>query len=76
MTDKLLISAILILVLIFGLNWFLYTHPLDKDITQPEADYILAQLQARRTGDCVCVRSGGGFRCESLEDGKVYRVKR
>ena len=76
MTNKLLISAILILALIFGLNWFLYTHPTAMDVTQAEADYIMAELKARRAGNCVVVRTDYGFRAENLETGEVYKVRK
>lgn len=76
MTDKLLISAIMILVLIFGLNWYLYTHPLKPSVTEVEAKMILSQLKARRAGNCVVVRTDYGFRAENLETGEVYKVRK
>ena len=76
MTDKLLISAILILAVIFGLNWYQFTHPLKPSVTEVEAQMILSQLKARRAGNCVVTRTDYGFRAENLETGEVYKVKR
>lgn len=75
MTDKLLISAILILyvilALIFGLNWYLSVKP---SVTEVEAQMILSQLKAKRAGNCVVVRTDYGFRAENLETGEIYKV--
>ena len=46
------------------------------DVTQAEADYIIAQLKARRAGDCVVVRTDYGFRAENLKTGEVYKVRK
>jgi hypothetical protein len=73
MTDKLLISAILILAVIFGLNFYYYRHPV-VTVPQSEAARIMDELRARRAGNCECVKTDYGWRCESLEDGKVSRL--
>ena len=70
------IAIILMLGVLFIANWFLYTQPLVMDVTQAEADHIIAELKARRAGNCVVVRTDYGFRAENLETGKVYKVKR
>jgi hypothetical protein len=73
---KLWLAIIIMLVVLFGVNWFLYTQPYVPDVTQAEADHIIAELRARRAGNCVVVRTDYGFRAENLETGKVYKVKR
>jgi hypothetical protein len=70
------IAIIAMLGILFLANWFLYTQPLVMDVTQAEADHIIAELKARRAGNCVVVRTDYGFRAENLETGKVYKVKR
>lgn len=71
---KLWLAIVCMLAVLFGLNWFLYSKPVVMDITQSEADYIIAQLKARRAGNCVVVRTDYGFRAENLETGEVYKV--
>lgn len=74
---KLWIAIILMLGVLFIANWFLYTQPLVPDVTQAEADHIIAELRARRAGNCVVTRTDYGFRAEALDgSGKVYKVKR
>ena len=73
---KLWIAIIIMLGVLFCVNWFCYTQPLVMDVSQAEADYIIAQLKARRAGNCVVVRTDYGFRAENLETGEVYKVKR
>jgi hypothetical protein len=73
---KLWIAIIAMLGVLFVANWFLYTQPLVMDVTQAEADHIIAELKARRAGNCVVVRTDYGFRAENLETGEVYKVKR
>jgi hypothetical protein len=73
---KLWIAIILMLGVLFIANWFLYTQPLVMDVTQAEADHIIAELKARRAGNCVVTRTDYGFRAENLETGEVYRVKK
>ena len=73
---KLWIAIIAMLGVLFVANWFLYTQPLVMDVTQAEANYIIAELKARRAGNCVVVRTDYGFRAENLETGEVYKVKR
>ena len=74
---KLWIAIVLMLGVLFFANWFLYTQPLVMDVTQAEADHIIAELRARRAGNCVLVRTDYGFRAEALDgSGKVYKVKR
>ena len=73
---KLWIAIIAMLCVLFVANWFLYTQPLVMDVTQAEADYIIAQLKARRAGDCVVVRTDYGFRAENLKTGEVYKVRK
>ena len=73
---KLWIAILFMLVILFGLNWFLYTQPLVPDVTQAEADHIIAELKARRAGNCVVVRTDYGFRAENLETGEVYKVRK
>ena len=64
------------LVVLFGVNWFLYTEPYVATVTQDEADHIISELRARRAGNCVVVRTDYGFRAENLDTGKVYKVKK
>ena len=73
---KLWIAIIAMLSVLFVANWFLYTQPLVMDVTQAEADHIIAELKARRAGNCVVTRTNYGFRAENLETGKVYKVKK
>jgi hypothetical protein len=73
---KLWIAIIIMLGVLFCVNWFCYTQPLVMDVTQAEADYIIAQLKARRAGDCVVVRTDYGFRAENLKTGEVYKVRK
>ena len=73
---KLWIAIVLMLGVLFIANWFLYTQPLVLDVTQAEADHIIAELRARRAGYCVVVRTDYGFRAENLETGEVYKVKK
>ena len=73
---KLWIAIVLMLGVLFTANWFLYTKPLVMDVTQAEADHIIAELRARRAGNCVVVRTDYGFRAENLETGEVYKVKK
>ena len=73
---KLWLAIIIMLVVLFGVNWFLYTQPLVMDVTQAEADHIIAELKARRAGNCVVVRTDYGFRAENLETGEVYKVRK
>ena len=73
---KLWIAIIAMLGVLFVANWFLYTQPLVMDVTQAEADHIIAELRARRAGNCVVVRTDYGFRAENLETGKVYKVRK
>ena len=73
---KLWITIIFMLVILFSLNWFLYTQPYVMDVTQAEADHIIAELRARRAGNCVVVRTDYGFRAENLETGEIYKVKK
>ena len=73
---KLWVAILFMLVILFGLNWFLYTQPLIPDVTQAEADHIIAELRARRAGNCVVVRTDYGFRAENLETGEVYKVRK
>lgn len=73
---KLWIAIIAMLGILFVANWFLYTQPLVMDVTQAEANYIIAELKARRAGNCVVVRTDYGFRAENLETGEVYKVRK
>ena len=73
---KLWVAIIFMLCCLFIANWFLYTQPLVMDVTQAEADHIIAELKARRAGNCVVVRTDYGFLAENLETGKVYKVKK
>lgn len=73
---KLWIAIIAMLGVLFVANWFLYTQPLVMDVTQAEADHIIAELRARRAGNCVVVRTDYGFRAENLETGEVYKVRK
>jgi hypothetical protein len=70
------IAIIAMLGILFLANWFLYTQPLVPNVTQAEANHIIAELKARRAGNCVVVRTDYGFRAENLETGEVYKVKR
>jgi hypothetical protein len=70
------IAIILMLGVLFIANWFLYTQPLVMDVTQAEADHIIAELKARRAGNCVVTRTNYGFRAENLETGEVYKVRK
>lgn len=74
--NRIWIAIIIMLGVLFAVNWFCYTQPLVMDVTQAEADYIMAQLKARRAGNCVVTRTDYGFRAENLETGEVYKVKR
>ena len=73
---KLWVAIVCMLAVLFFVNWFCYTQPLVLDVTQAEADYIMAELKARRAGNCVVVRTDYGFRAENLETGEVYKVKK
>ena len=73
---KLWIAIIAMLSVLFVANWFLYTQPLVMDVTQAEADHIIAELKARRAGNCVVTRTNYGFRAENLETGEVYKVRK
>ena len=74
---KLWIAIIAMLGVLFVANWFLYTQPLVMDVTQAEADHIIAELKARRAGNCVVTRTDYGFRAEALDgSGKVYKVRK
>jgi hypothetical protein len=73
---KLWIAIIAMLGVLFVANWFLYTQPLVMDVTQAEADHIIAELRARRAGNCVVVRTDYGFRAENLETGEIYKVRK
>ena len=73
---KLWLAIIIMLAVLFGVNWFLYTQPYVATVTQDEADHIISELRARRAGNCVVMRTDYGFRAENLETGKVYKVKK
>ena len=73
---KIWIAITLMLGVLFVANWFLYTQPLVINVTQAEADHIIAELRARRAGNCVVVRTDYGFRAENLETGEVYKVRK
>jgi hypothetical protein len=73
--NKLLYVALILLAVLFFTNWWLYPRPI-SNVTDSEAQMIIAQLRARSAGDCVVVRTDYGFRCESLETGEVYKVKK
>ena len=70
------IAIIIMLGVLFVANWLLYTQPLVLDVTQAEADHIIAELRARRAGNCVVVRTDYGFRAENLETGEIYKVRK
>ena len=71
---KLWIAIILMLGVLFIANWFLYTQPLVPDVTQAEADHIIAELRARRAGNCVVTDQGSYWRAEEMATGKVFKV--
>jgi hypothetical protein len=70
------IAIIAMLGILFLANWFLYTQPYVATVTQAEANHIIAELKARRAGNCVVVRTDYGFRAENLETGEVYKVRK
>jgi hypothetical protein len=72
---KIWIAIILMLGVLFVVNWFTYTHPVET-IPQAEQMKILSELRSRYADDCECTDKGDSWHCRENKTNRLFIVRK
>lgn len=76
MKDPLWIVCVLLLALIFFVNWWTYPQPYKNAVTEIQSQKIIQELRSRSAGDCVVTDKGDYWQAKEMETNKIYRIKK